>query len=133
MANANRAKTLVTRIKLRDDACDGFRAWHVSFNSAIVAFPGLIAAEALPPTPPDQPAWIMVQRFAGPDHLLAWRESAQRRGLFAQAAALAADGDPLALIDEEVGMAAEAGRITEVISTRVHAGAEDKYRRWLGE
>ena len=57
--------TVVTQTQVRSDSFDAFARWQDQTSAAVAAFPGFIQQTVIPPTPPSQVDWVILQRFAG--------------------------------------------------------------------
>jgi antibiotic biosynthesis monooxygenase (ABM) superfamily enzyme len=123
--------TVVTHTRVRPGHDREFEAWQARMNDAVSSFDGFVSKEILPPAPPDQLDWVIVQRFERPGQLKAWLESPQRAKMLAQIRA-ALEGEDA--VNVFVGHEAEAGRaqgpVTAVIMTNVTPGQEKEFERW---
>ncbi len=57
---------------------EAFAAWQDETSKAIAAFPGFIEQSVMPPNPPLQVDWVILQRFASQSAAVAWLNSAER-------------------------------------------------------
>jgi uncharacterized protein len=125
------AATVVTNTRVRDGYDEEFEAWQLRMNDVISRFDGFVSREVLPPAPPDQLDWVIIQRFERPDQLKAWLESRQRAEMLAQIRQ-ALEGEDA--VNVFVGHEAEAGEaqgpVTAVIMTNVRPGNERQFERW---
>ncbi len=121
--------TLVTQTRVRSESDDDFGRWQQQVNDVVARFPGLIDHEVIPPSPPVQPDWVIVQRFTSVDAARAWLGSKERRRLIEQAQPWLVGQDDIHLIDggDRPGPSAP---VSAVISTRVKPGQEEAYRAW---
>ena len=123
--------TVVTNTRVRDGHHKEFEAWQAGMNDVISRFDGFVSREVLPPTPPDQLDWVIIQRFERPEQLKAWLESPLRAQMLAQIEP-ALEGDDA--VNVFVGREAEAdgsqGPVTAMIMTTVTPGHEKEFERW---
>lgn len=123
------AVTLVTQTRVRDERAAEFSRWQQRVNDVIAGFPGFLAHEVIPPAPPVQPDWAIVQRFASLDAARAWLDSPQREQLLDEARPwLEGDDDIHVIAGDEATAAPEP--VSAVITTYVAPGKEDAYRAW---
>ena len=83
--------TAVTAVQVRQGEEGAFTGWLTRLNKAIATFPGYISAVVIPPVPPLQSDWVMVQRFQTIEELRAWLDSDARRSLLDESASLLVD------------------------------------------
>jgi antibiotic biosynthesis monooxygenase (ABM) superfamily enzyme len=74
--DAPRVATAVTTVRVRRGGA--FAAWLTQLNEIVATFPGYISAVVMPPVPPSQSDWVMVQRFQTLEQLRAWLDSDER-------------------------------------------------------
>jgi antibiotic biosynthesis monooxygenase (ABM) superfamily enzyme len=55
--------TAVTAVQVRQGEEAAFTGWLTQLNKNISTFPGYVSAVVIPPVPPLQSDWVMVQRF----------------------------------------------------------------------
>ena len=58
------AVTLVTQTRVSPSDDEEFARWQEQVNRALAHFPGYLDHTVLPPHPPAQLDWVVVQRFA---------------------------------------------------------------------
>ena len=130
-ASGRQTATVVTNTRVRDGLDEEFEAWQGRINQVISRLDGFVSSEVLPPTPPDQLDWVIIQRFERPDQLKAWLESPQRAEMLAQIRP-ALEGEDA--VNVFVGHDAESGDaqgpVTAVIMTNVTPGNEKAFERW---
>ena len=130
-ASDRQTATVVTNTRVRDGHHKEFEAWQAGMNDVISRFDGFVSREVLPPTPPDQLDWVIIQRFERPEQLKAWLESPQRAQMLAQIKP-ALEGEDA--VNVFVGREAEAdgsqGPVTAMIMTNVTPGHEKEFERW---
>ena len=94
-------------------------------------FPGYISAVVIPPVPPLQSDWVMVQRFQTIEELRAWLESDARRSLLDDSAALLVDEGTTNVIQGTNTELSPHDIVTEIITISVKPGMEEAYRDWV--
>jgi uncharacterized protein len=55
--------TAVTAVQVRQGEEGAFTGWLTELNKTIATLPGYVSAVVIPPVPPLQSDWVMVQRF----------------------------------------------------------------------
>jgi uncharacterized protein len=76
-ANAS-AVTVVTQTRVEPGSAEGFARWQQKISEAVAAQPGFIKETVMPPSPPAQVDWVILQRFASP--VAPFRRAAAPRG-----------------------------------------------------
>ena len=66
MSDAAASVTIVTQTCVRPECADAFARWQGETSAVISSFPGFIEQRLMPPNPPLQVDWVILQRF------LAW-------------------------------------------------------------
>jgi len=121
--------TIVVQTRVRIGKEADFETEQARFNEAVTRFPGFVAREMIPPSPPAQADWVILERFAGEAAALAWLHSSERLALVQGIAPLLIGRDDVHLVrDGSEGVLP--APISAVISTRIKPGSEDEYRRW---
>ena len=70
--------TVVTQTRIRPETSAAFAAWQDDTSRAVAAFPGFIEQSVIPPNPPYQVDWVILQRFANQTAAVAWLNSPER-------------------------------------------------------
>jgi uncharacterized protein len=127
-ANAS-AVTVVTQTRVEPSTAEGFAHWQQKISEAVAAQPGFMKETVMPPSPPAQVDWVILQRFASTETAVAWLRSDERQRLVAEAQPMLVGQDDVHLVhDSSTGvMPAPA---SAVISTRIKPGQENAYRQW---
>ncbi len=122
--------TAVTAVQVRQGAEGAFASWLAQLNKTVATFPGYVSAVVVPPVPPVQSDWVMVQRFETLEQLRGWLDSDARRSLVAESASLLVDEGTTNVIE---GAASDSPRdmVTEVITVSVKPGMEEEYHAWV--
>lgn len=119
---------LVVQRRVAEDSYATYARWQARVVERLRARPGFLAHELIPPAPPEQMDWTIVQRFSGAEAAQAWLHSAERADLLAEIR-------PHLLCEEEVHLLADAGPrpqsgATAFISYKVAPGAEADFLAW---
>jgi antibiotic biosynthesis monooxygenase (ABM) superfamily enzyme len=121
--------TIVTQTRIRPGHEAGFAAWQERIGGAIGQAPGFIEQSVMPPSPPVQVDWVILQRFESSATALAWLHSGQRLQLLQDAQEMLLGNDDVHLLaDGDAGVMPSP--VSAIISTRVRPGREGAYRRW---
>ena len=121
--------TIVTQTRVRPEAQEAFAHWQERVDRVVGAFPGFAGREVLPPSPPLQVDWVILQRFASDADALAWLRSDQRQELLATAQPMLVGHDDIHLVADD-GAGPPPPPVSVVVSTRIKPGAEAAYRTW---
>ncbi len=70
--------TIVTQTRVRPESEKAFAQWQEGTSGAIARFPGFLNQTVMPPSPPAQVDWVILQRFAHIDSATAWLNSIER-------------------------------------------------------
>jgi antibiotic biosynthesis monooxygenase (ABM) superfamily enzyme len=121
--------TIVTQTRVRPDGTDAFARFQAAISGAVAEQPGFIEQSVLPPNPPVQTDWAILQRFATAEHATAWLRSERRLALLAEAQPLLVGADDVHLVHDAAAGALPAP-VSAVITTRIKPGREAEFRRW---
>jgi uncharacterized protein len=86
-ANGDRVDGPVALVIQRGVADEGFAPfsrWNGKVSERLKSWPGYLGQEVVPPQPPAQSDWIVIQRFASPDAAHAWQRSDEHAELVAE-------------------------------------------------
>jgi uncharacterized protein len=126
---ANGAVTIVTQTRVGPESADAFARWQDETSGTVAAFPGFIKQTVMPPSPPAQADWVILQRFASTEAAVAWLNSEQRLKRIEGAVEMVVGRDDIHIInDGEAGVLPSP--VSVVISTRIKPGQEVAYRAW---
>jgi uncharacterized protein len=123
------AVTLVTQTRVSPGHDADFARWQQQVSDAVSRFPGFLEQTIIPPSPPAQVDWVMVQRFADAEVARAWLQSDERLQLLNTI-------QPLLVGQVDVHLFADgsgpklAAPVTVVISMRVKPGQEAAFQEW---
>lgn len=121
--------TIVTQTRVAPDKAEEFARWQRHISGIVAAQPGFIKQTVMPPSPPSQLDWVILQRFAKTEDALAWLRSDEKQHLVAQVQPMLVGQDDVHLLDDNAAGVLPAP-VSAVISTRIKPGQEDVYREW---
>ncbi|MEO7392988.1 MAG: antibiotic biosynthesis monooxygenase [Ramlibacter sp.] len=121
--------TIVTQTRVAAGKDAEFAAWQEKVSQAIAGHPGFLDQKVIPPSPPAQVDWAILQRFTGMDAAKQWMHSTTRLDLLRGAQPLLAGNDDIHIIADG-GAGVLPAPVSAVISTRVKPGQEGAYREW---
>jgi antibiotic biosynthesis monooxygenase (ABM) superfamily enzyme len=121
--------TIVTQTTPAPERMEEFAAWQRETSEAVAGFPGFIRQAVLPPNPPTQEDWVILQHFADRPSAVAWLRSDARARRVAAVQPLVSGRDDVHLITSN-GQDEVPSPVSAVISTRVVPGQEAAYRAW---
>ncbi len=123
------AVTIVTQTRVRPEYATAFTAWQEATGVVVAAFPGFLHQTIIPPSPPAQVDWVILQRFTNSEAAIAWLHSDARRRRLEGLDHMLVGRDDIHLVrDDEAGVLPSA--VSAVISTRIRPGQEEAYRAW---
>jgi uncharacterized protein len=123
------AVTIVTQTQVRPESTEAFARWQDETSAIVATFAGFIKQTVMPPSPPAQVDWVILQRFASAATAVAWLNSEQRLKRIEGAASMLVGRDDIHIVrDDEAGVLPSP--VSAVISTRVKPGQEGAYRAW---
>jgi antibiotic biosynthesis monooxygenase (ABM) superfamily enzyme len=121
--------TIVTQTRVRAGREDEFAKWQQHIGTAASEFPGFIEQTVMPPNPPAQIDWVILQRFASLEAATSWLNSKERLALIEHALPMLVGQDDIHILkDDAVGVLPSP--VSAVIATRLKPGAEAAYRTW---
>ncbi|MEE7505374.1 antibiotic biosynthesis monooxygenase [Methylobacterium sp. C33D] len=129
MSGATTSVSIVTQTTIRPESADAFARWQVDTNAVVATFPGFIEQQLIPPRPPLQVDWVIVQRFHSLDQAKAWLASPERQARIQGATPMLVGRDDVHIVKDDAS-AARTSPVSAVISTRVKPGMEAAYLRW---
>ena len=100
--------------------------WLRRLSDAAAAMPGHVESTMQPPDVQHPDEWVIVYRFASPEHLDAWLHSDRRRELIEEGAPLL-DGD---VREQVIALTDTALTVTAVASFRIDPTAGEEFRTW---
>jgi antibiotic biosynthesis monooxygenase (ABM) superfamily enzyme len=123
--------TAVTTVQVRQGQEGAFARWLTELNKTVANFPGYVSAVVMPPGPPAQQDWVMVQRFQTLEQLRAWLDSDARRSLLDKSTSLLVDEGTTNVIEAANTELSPHDMVTEVITVSVKPGMEEAYHAWV--
>lgn len=121
--------TIVTQTCPLPGETEAFAAWQNETSRVIEGFAGFVRQTVIPPSPPTQVDWVILQHFVDHASALAWLRSDARQARLSEVQSLVVGRDDVHVVEGD-GAAATATPVSAVISTRVKPGQEAAYRRW---
>ena len=124
-----KAVTIVTQTRVESGKNEEFARWQQRVSEAVAAQPGFVKETVMPPSPPAQVDWVVLQRFASRGAAVTWLRSGERQRFVAEAQSMLVGQDDVHLVtDSQPGVMpspASAG-----ISTRIKPGQKEAYLEW---
>ncbi len=121
--------TIVTQTCVRPEAAEAFARWQGETSTFMASLPGFIEQRLMPPKPPLQVDWVILQRFESIGTARAWLSSPERHERLDGAAPMLVGRDDVHIIHDEA-QGIKPAPVSAVISTRVMPGREIEYRAW---
>ncbi|KQT84256.1 antibiotic biosynthesis monooxygenase [Methylobacterium sp. Leaf466] len=129
MSAQSRSVSIVTQTSVRPERTEAFAQWQGGTSAVISTFPGFIEQRLMPPHPPLQVDWVILQRFVSVEHAKGWLASPERQSRIEGAAPMLVGRDDVHIVSDDAS-AARTAPASAVISTRVKPGMEAQYRIW---
>ncbi len=130
MSETGRSVSIVTQTGVRPESAEAFARWQGETSTLIAGFPGFLEQRLLPPKPPLQVDWVILQRFADAEAARRWLVSPQRQARLEGVASMLLGRDDIHIVQDDADVARNATASAIMISTRVRAGKEADYRAW---
>jgi antibiotic biosynthesis monooxygenase (ABM) superfamily enzyme len=121
--------TVVIQTRIRDGQEDAFREWQTRISATATEHPGFLDQKVLPPSPPAQADWVILQRFVDSESATNWLRSERRLALLAEEQPMLIGADDVHLV-QDGSKGVTPAPVSAVISTRVKPGQEVAFRRW---
>jgi uncharacterized protein len=121
--------TLVTQTRVRPESADAFARWQEETSGIVAASAGFIKQTVMPPSPPAQLDWVILQRFASAAAAVGWLNSEQRLQRVESVASMLVGRDDIHIV-KDGGAGVLPAPVSVVISTRIKPGQETAYRAW---
>lgn len=123
------AVTLVTHTNALPGCTDTFVDWQQQVNDVLTTFAGYLDQTVIPPSPPLQTDWVIIQRFSTVEDARTWLQSQERQHLLdAIQPFLVGQSDVHLFTQDSPGRSSSP--VSAVISTRVKPGQQDAFLRW---
>ena len=123
------AATLVIQTRIRPEATDAFAAWQAETSRLLAAFPGFIECTVMPPSPPAQLDWIILQRFIDVPAAVAWLHSGERQRRLPELFAMVIGPDDVHIVSDD-GSGRLPSPVSAVMSITLKPGQEAAHRAW---
>jgi antibiotic biosynthesis monooxygenase (ABM) superfamily enzyme len=121
--------SIVTQTRAIAGQDAAFLRWQDELSATITAAPGFINQKILPPNPPLQTDWVIVQQFSSSETAVAWLHSQERLKLIDAIQPILFGRDDIHLVkDSDSGV--RPSPVSLVVSTQIKAGQEVAFRRW---
>lgn len=120
--------TLLTQTRVRSERADDFARWQEQMDSVIAEAPGFIDRQVIPPSP-EQPDWVIIQRFASVEAAQAWLTSPERQQQLTEIQPWVIERDDVHIIQGDAPPDGSAP-VSVVISARVKPSQEEAFRDW---
>jgi len=121
--------SVVTQTSVQPDCAEEFARWQGETSAVIAKFPGFIEQRLLPPNPPLQVDWVILQRFASLANAQGWLGSPERQKRIEGVTPLLVGRDDVHIVYDDAS-AARSSPVSTVMSTRVKPGKEAEYLKW---
>jgi len=129
MSEGSGSVSIVTQTCVRPEYAEDFARWQGETSTLIANFPGFIEQRLMPPKPPLQVDWVILQRFDSLAGARRWLASPERQKRIDGVGAMLVGRDDVHIVQDDAG-AARSAPVSAVISTRVRPGKEAEYRAW---
>ena len=121
--------TIVTQTRVQAGKEAEFARWQDEIAGRVAGFPGFVKQTVMPPNPPAQVDWVILQLFVNSDAAVAWLHSDLRASLVQRARSLLMGADDIHIVADS-GSGVLPAPVSAVISTRIKPGQEEAYRQW---
>lgn len=121
--------SIVTQTTVRPERAEDFARWQGETSTVIATFPGFVEQRLMPPNPPVQVDWVILQRFNSLEDAQRWLGSTERQTRIEGAAPMLIGRDDVHIVRDDAG-GIKPAPVSAVISTRVKPGKELEYRAW---
>ena len=121
--------SIITQTCVRPERAEDYARLQAETSTAIARFPGFIEQRLIPPKPPLQVDWVILQRFVSLEDAKHWLGSTERQSRLEEAAPMLVGRDDVHIVQDEADGITPAP-VSAVISTRVRPGKDDEYRAW---
>ncbi len=129
--DGSRVATAVFTIRVRNGEEGRFAHWLTRLNGKMAGFQGYVSSVVIPPAPPVQADWVLVQRFQKIDQLRAWLDSDERRSLMQESTSLLVDEGTTNVFEGANTEPSPHEMVTEIITVKVEPGKEAAYHEWV--
>jgi len=121
--------SIVTQTGVKLESTEAFARWQGETSTVIAAFPGFLEQRLVPPKPPLQMDWVILQRFETSEQAQQWLGSPERAKRLEGIADMVIGRDDVHIVrDEAEGK--KPSPVSAVISQRVKPGKEAEFLAW---
>jgi len=121
--------SIVTQTSVRPEKSEDFARWQGETSNMVSSFPGFVEQRLMPPNPPLQVDWVILQRFNTMEDAQRWLASTERQTRIEGAAPFLIGRDDVHIVRDDEG-GRKPAPVSAVISTRVKPGKDVAYRAW---
>jgi len=121
--------TIVTQTRVQAGREEEFARWQDEIARHVAGVSGFIKQTVMPPNPPSQVDWAILQLFSSSDAAVAWLHSEQRASLLQRGQPLLVGPDDIHIVSDS-GLGVLPAPVSAVISTRIKPGQAAAYRNW---
>ncbi|HYX01826.1 MAG TPA: antibiotic biosynthesis monooxygenase [Reyranella sp.] len=121
--------SIVTQTSVRPEKSEDFARWQGETSNMVSSFPGFVEQRLMPPNPPLQVDWVILQRFNTMEDAQRWLASTERQTRIEGAAPFLIGRDDVHIVRDDEG-GRKPAPVSAVISTRVKPGKDVEYRTW---
>ncbi len=121
--------SIVTQTSVRPERSEDFARWQGETSNMVASFAGFVEQRLMPPNPPLQVDWVILQRFHTMEDAQRWLASPERQLRIEGAAPFLIGRDDVHIVRDDEG-GRKPAPVSAVISTRVKPGKEVEYRAW---
>ena len=121
--------SIVTQTSVRPERSEDFARWQGETSNMVSSFPGFVEQRLMPPNPPLQVDWVILQRFHTMEDAHRWLASSERQNRIEGAAPFLIGRDDVHIVRDDEG-GRKPAPVSAVISTRVKPGKDAEYRAW---
>jgi antibiotic biosynthesis monooxygenase (ABM) superfamily enzyme len=121
--------SIVTQTTVRPEKSEDFARWQGETSNLVASFNGFVEQRLMPPNPPLQVDWVILQRFQTIEDAQRWLASPEREARIEGAAPYLIGRDDVHIVRDDDG-GRKPAPVSAVISTRVKPGKDVEYRAW---
>lgn len=129
VASPDRPVTIIVQTRVRAGEDVAFSQWQARIGKVVSEQPGFLEQSILPPNPPAQADWVILQRFSNAQAALNWMNARQRLDFLTEAQDFLIGVDDVHLVTDAAAGALPAP-VSAVFSTRLKPGGEAAFRAW---
>jgi len=121
--------SIVTQTSVRPERSEDFARWQGETSNMVSSFVGFVEQRLMPPNPPLQVDWVILQRFHTMEDAQRWLASPERQTRIEGAVPFLIGRDDVHIVRDDEG-GRKPAPVSAVISTRVKPGKDAEYRIW---